>query len=94
MIMNYKKRFDEIRYEENGAELWYARELMHLLDYSKWQNFEKCLLRQSCFENNGIVETILLMPVKWLFWEVAQIEVEIICLHYACYLIAENLRSS
>lgn len=40
MIINYKKRFDEIRHEENGVEFWYARELMHLLDYSKWQNFE------------------------------------------------------
>ncbi len=37
MIMNYKKKFDEIRHEENGVEFWYARELMHLLDYSKWQ---------------------------------------------------------
>ena len=28
MIINYKKRFDEIRHEENGVEFWYARELM------------------------------------------------------------------
>lgn len=27
MIMNYKKRFDEIRHEENGVEFWYAREI-------------------------------------------------------------------
>lgn len=25
MIINYKKRFDEIRHEENGIEFWYAR---------------------------------------------------------------------
>ena len=31
MIMNYKKKVDEIRHEENGVEFWYARELMHLL---------------------------------------------------------------
>ena len=56
MIMNYKKRFDEIRHEENGVEFWYARELMHLLDYSKWQNFENVLLKAKvACANNGIV---------------------------------------
>ena len=76
MIMNYKKRFDEIRHEENGVEFWYARELMHLLDYSKWQNFENVLLKAkvACANNGIVVEDHLLMPVKWLFWEVAQIE--------------------
>ena len=39
LITNYKIKFDEIRHEENGIEFWYARELMQLLDYSKWQNF-------------------------------------------------------
>ena len=53
MIMNYKKRFDEIRHEENGVEFWYARELMHLLDYSKWQNFENVLLRD-CVKRMGV----------------------------------------
>ncbi len=43
MIMNYKKRFDEIRHEENRVEFWYARELRHLLDYLKWKNFENVL---------------------------------------------------
>ena len=33
MIMNYKKRFDDIMHEVNGVESWYARELTHLLDY-------------------------------------------------------------
>ena len=30
-ITLYKKRFDDIRHEENGIEFWYARELMELL---------------------------------------------------------------
>jgi hypothetical protein len=33
--------FDAIRQvDEHGNEFWYARELMSVLNYSKWQNFE------------------------------------------------------
>lgn len=36
-------------------EFWYAREIMTILEYSKWQNFEKIIekARLSC-ENSGI----------------------------------------
>ena len=39
----YKKRFDDIRPEENGVEFGYARELMELLEYVQWRNFEKTI---------------------------------------------------
>jgi|GEM_PF-1641002 len=42
-ITFYKKRFDDIRHEENGVEFWYARELMELLEYAQWRNFEKII---------------------------------------------------
>ena len=29
--------------DENGIEYWYARELMPILQYSNWQNFEKII---------------------------------------------------
>ena len=33
--------FDSIRrFDENGKEFWLARELMKLMGYVKWQNFE------------------------------------------------------
>ena len=55
-IIQYKKRFDDIRHEENGIEFWYARELMELLEYAQWRNFEKTIEKAkiSC-ENNGII---------------------------------------
>ncbi len=38
------KHFEEIkRIDENGVEYWNARELMLLIDYSNWQNFEKVI---------------------------------------------------
>ena len=54
---NYNnKTFEDIKHiDENGIEFWYARELMPILQYSKWQNFEKILdkAKISC-ENSDI----------------------------------------
>jgi hypothetical protein len=36
--------FERIKHrDEDGAEYWYARELMTLLGYSKWQNFQRVI---------------------------------------------------
>ena len=53
------KSFEDIKHiDENGIEFWYARELMPILQYSNWQNFEKiifsfmppvCLLLQKLY---------------------------------------------
>ena len=50
----YRKKFDDIRHESQGIEYWYARELMKLLDFVQWRNFENAVNRAmiSC-ENNG-----------------------------------------
>ena len=55
VITLYKKKFDDIRHEKNGVEFWYARELMELLEYAQWRNFEKIIekAKVSC-DNNGI----------------------------------------
>ena len=94
MIINYKNRFDEIRHEENGVEFWYARELMHLLGYSRWQNFENVLSKaEVACANNGItVENYFAEASKIVtLGSGANREVEDYMLtRYACYLIAEN----
>lgn len=94
MIMNYKNRFDEIRHEENGVEFWYARELMHLLDYLKWQNFENVLSKAkvACANNGIVVEDHFADASKMVtLGSGANREVEDYMLtRYACYLIAEN----
>ena len=39
-----EKIFEDIKhYTENGVEFWYARELQHVLEYSKWENFVKVI---------------------------------------------------
>ena len=38
------KSFEDIKHiDENGVEFWYARELMTILEYNKWENFEKVI---------------------------------------------------
>lgn len=36
--------FESIKHtSECGREFWYARELMQVLEYTKWENFEKVI---------------------------------------------------
>ncbi len=37
--------FDTIRHEDERGEYWFARELMPLLEYSSWQDFENAIRR-------------------------------------------------
>ena len=52
----YNKTFEDIKHnDENGIEFWYARELMPILQYAKWQNFKTIINKAmiAC-ENSGI----------------------------------------
>ena len=44
-IEPYSERiFEEIKHiDENDVEFWYARELMSILEYTNWRNFEKLI---------------------------------------------------
>ena len=49
------KRFEDIKHIRNdGSEYWSARELAPVLDYAKWENFQKTISRAmiAC-ENSG-----------------------------------------
>ena len=49
--MDNNKSFENLKHiDENGVEFWYAREIMHVLQYSNWQNFEKIInkAKMSC----------------------------------------------
>ena len=58
-IEEYKeKTFESVKhFDEFGNEYWEARELMHLLEYSKWENFHKVIKRAmiACETSNNNV---------------------------------------
>ena len=94
-IDNTNKSFEDIKHiDENGVEFWYARELMPILQYSNWQNFEKIIdkAKISC-ENSGISVFEHFIDVSKLSKRANNAEVEIKdyeLTRYACYLIAQN----
>ena len=59
LMKNMKKEnqtFESIKHiDENNMEFWYARELQKVLEYNKWENFEKVIekAKKAC-ENSGI----------------------------------------
>ena len=80
--------------DKNGIEFWYARELMPILQYSNWQNFEKIIdkAKISC-KNSGISDIEHFINVSKLSKRGNNAEVEIKdykLTRYACYLIAQN----
>ena len=93
---NYNnKTFEDIKHiDENGTEFWYARELMPILQYSNWQNFEKIIdkAKISC-QNSDISVFEHFIDVSKLSKRANNAEVEIKdyeLTRYACYLIAQN----
>ena len=89
------KSFEDIKHiDENGVEFWYARELMPILQYSNWQNFEKIIdkAKISC-ENSDIRVFEHFTDINKLSKRANNAEVEIKdykLTRYACYLIAQN----
>ncbi len=97
-MKNAKKEnqtFEDIRHiDENGIEYWYGRELQKILEYNKWENFEKVINKAmiAC-ENTGIsvtehfpdVRKTIKMP-KGAEKAIKDYKLS----RYACYLIAQN----
>lgn len=87
-------QFEATASEYEGIECWSARELQHLLGYSKWENFQKVIdkAKESC---NQVEEEIsdhfpdvrkVITKGKGAKEEIS----DILLTRYACYLIAQN----
>jgi DNA-damage-inducible protein D len=95
IIKNPQADFESIKkIDGNGVEYWTARELMMVLGYSNWQNFEIVIkkAKQSCLEsmqilNNHFTDISKMIEIaKTAMRDVKDYKLD----RYACYLIAQN----
>ena len=89
------KVFEESKQQDdNGTEFWYARELLVLLEYTEWRNFEKVIdkAKIAC-ENSGNIVSDHFVDVNKMveIGSGAEREIQDVKLtRYACYLIVQN----
>lgn len=95
-VSQIKEQFDLVIHSDEGThiEFWYARELMPLLGYGRWENFDKAVSRamESC-ETSGIEVSDHFREVTKMvsLGSGAQRSIKDYMLtRYACYLIAQN----
>ena len=89
------KSFENIKHiDENGIEFWYARELMSVLQYSNWQNFERIINKAKISCQNSDISILdhfinvskMVQIGSGAFREQNDYKLT----RYACYLIAQN----
>ena len=93
--LNNNKLFEDIKhYNEFDMEFWYARELQEVLEYSKWDNFQKVInkAKESCENSkNNILDHFAEVGKMVELGSGAEREIkDIILSRYACYLIVQN----
>ena len=90
-----EKVFEDIKHvDENGYEYWYARELMSILNYKRWDKFMNVIVKaqESCKNSNIKIDEHFSHVGKMISLpKGARRNVEDYKLsRYACYLIAQN----
>lgn len=90
-----EKTFESIKHiDEYGNEFWEARELMPLLEYSKWENFHKVIKRAmiSCETSNNRVSDHFpeFRKMVYIGANTKRETIDYRLSRYACYLIVQN----
>ena len=87
--------FESIKHiNENGMEVWYARELAHVLQYADWRNFENAIYKamEACKNSGNEVESHFGEVTTFTKMNTgAKRKISDYALsRYACYLIVMN----
>lgn len=93
-IIQLFEQFEHAASEVENVECWSARDLQHLLGYSKWENFQKVIQKgKDACKNAGEEIDYHFPDIRKMITKGkgAQDEIDDILLtRYACYLIAQN----
>lgn len=95
IIQSFADNFDTHSQTTNsGVEFWFARDLQHLLEYSKWDNFQNVLSKaKTACEVSGHQISDHFPEVRKMVkigLDVPKDIIDFMLTRYACYLIAQN----
>lgn len=94
LITELHTNFENAAHEKDGIEFWYARELMSLLSYTKWDNFKQVIEKAKTSCETAGQSVLNHFPDAGKMVNIgsgAQKPLEDYMLtRYACYLIAQN----
>ena len=94
LVLSLRRTFEEHAKKANGVEFWYARDLLVLLGYVKWENFDLVVekAKEACNNSNQNVQDHFLEVRKTINLPKGATReiVDYKLTRYACYLIAQN----
>ena len=98
-IINYNEAiFESIKHiDEDGNEFWYARELMHVLEYKRWDKFNNVITnaKTTCNNSCNLVDDHFSQMGKMvnIGSNTSRKIIDYKLSRYACYLIVQNFDS-